>query len=142
MPSAPTDESIHFIPRYDAAGLLTCITTDAETLEILMVAYMNEEALHETLRTGRAVYYSRSRKKLWRKGEESGNYQEVQELRVDCDQDCLQLLVRQVGGAACHTGRRSCFYRRLPLGNKIGDKAELEFIDQERLFDPAQVYAR
>lgn len=103
-----------------------------------MVAYMNEEALQETVRTGRAVYYSRSRKKLWRKGEESGNYQEVQELRVDCDQDCLQLLVRQTGGAACHTGRRSCFYRRL----KMGDGTELEFINQERLFDPTQVYGR
>ena len=133
-----SDETSEFLPRFNEAGLITCVTVDAESREILMVAFMNAESLQETLATGRAVYYSRSRKKLWRKGEESGNWQEVQEIRVDCDQDCLQLLVKQVGGAACHTGRRSCFYRRI----QSGQSARLEFLDQSRLFDPEQVYAK
>ncbi len=133
-----SDESSQFLPRFNESGLITCVTMDSTTQDILMVAYMNEEALQETLRTGRAVYYSRSRKALWRKGEKSGNWQEVQEVRVDCDQDCLQLLVKQTGGAACHTGRHSCFYRRI----KSGQSTELEFIDQNRLFDPTQVYGK
>ena len=136
--SSACDETSRLTPRFNEAGLITAIAQDAETREILMVAYMNEEALQETVRTGRAVYYSRSRQKLWRKGEESGNWQEVREIRVDCDQDCLLLLVQQKGGAACHTGRKACFYRRL----KSGSMEELEFLDQNRLFDPAIVYKK
>jgi phosphoribosyl-AMP cyclohydrolase len=136
--SSSCDETSRLTPRFNEAGLITAIAQDAETHEILMVAFMNPEAFQETLRTGRAVYYSRSRQKLWRKGEESGNWQEVREIRVDCDQDCLLLLVHQQGGAACHTGRKSCFYRRL----KPGSADELEFIDQNRLFDPAAVYKK
>jgi phosphoribosyl-AMP cyclohydrolase len=136
--SSSCDETFRLTPRFNEAGLITAIAQDAETHEILMVAFMNPEAFQETLRTGRAVYYSRSRQKLWRKGEESGNWQEVREIRVDCDQDCLLLLVHQQGGAACHTGRKSCFYRRL----KPGSADELEFIDQNRLFDPAAVYKK
>jgi phosphoribosyl-AMP cyclohydrolase len=145
--STSSGETSQFLPLFNESGLITCVTVDAVSHGILMVAYMNQEALQETLRTGRAVYYSRSRKKLWRKGEESGNYQEVKELRVDCDQDCLQLLVTQIGGAACHTGRNSCFYRRVKPGQlydpiKSGQFVELEFIDQNRLFDPNQVYGK
>lgn len=113
-------------------GLIRAIAQDFETKDVLMDAFMNEEAFDETLRTGRAVYYSRSRKKLWRKGEESGNVQVVKEIRFNCYADSLLLLVEQVGGAACHTGHRSCFYRRLT-------EHGLEQLG-EPLFDPAQVY--
>lgn len=123
------------IPRPNfgkADGLVRAVTQDAQTKEVLMDAFMNEEAFDETVRTGRAVYFSRSRAKLWRKGEESGNVQLVKELRINCYGDSLLLLVEQVGGAACHDGYRSCFYRRLT-------DAGTELIG-ERLFDPAQVY--
>ena len=95
--------------KFDAAGLIPAIAQDAATGEILMVAWMNKESLELTLKTGEAVYWSRSRKKLWHKGEESGNVQKVKELRTDCDKDVLVLKIEQVGGAACHTGYRSCF---------------------------------
>ena len=97
-------------------GLVRAIAQDFETRDVLMDAFMNKEAFDETLRTGRAVYFSRSRGKLWRKGEESGNVQLVKEMRINCYGDSLLLLVEQVGGAACHTGYRSCFYRRLTEG--------------------------
>ena len=113
-------------------GLLPAIAQDDETGEVLMMAYMNAESYAETLATGRAVYYSRSRKRLWRKGEESGNVQEVRGLFLDCDNDTILLRVHQVGGAACHTGYRSCFYRQVtPDGFKVVG---------ERVFDPATVY--
>jgi phosphoribosyl-AMP cyclohydrolase len=95
--------------KFDAAGLIPAIAQDAVTGEILMVAWMNKESLALTLKTGEAVYWSRSRKKLWHKGEESGNVQKVKELRTDCDKDVLVVKIEQVGGAACHTGYRSCF---------------------------------
>jgi phosphoribosyl-AMP cyclohydrolase len=104
------DETLELRPRFNADGLIAAIAQDAETGEVLMLAWMNAEALKETLETGRAVYWSRSRGVLWRKGETSGHEQHVVDLRVDCDQDAVLLKVRQTG-AACHTGRRSCFYR-------------------------------
>jgi phosphoribosyl-AMP cyclohydrolase len=114
-------------------GLVAAIAQDAATGEVLMVAWMNAEAYAETLRTGRAVYYSRSRGKLWRKGEESGHVQTVRAIYVDCDADCLLLKVEQIG-AACHEGYRSCFFREVTAeGTKVVAK---------RLVDPANVYAR
>lgn len=98
---------------FDDQGLIPAIAQDAETGQILMVAWMNAESLAETVQTGRAVFWSRSRKRLWRKGEESGHMQQVREIRLDCDADVILLKVEQVGGIACHTGRASCFYRRL-----------------------------
>jgi phosphoribosyl-AMP cyclohydrolase len=99
--------------RWDAAGLVTAIAQEAATQRILMVAWMDREALAETARTGRAVYWSRSRQKLWRKGEVSGHAQAVSEIRLDCDGDVVLLVVEQQGGIACHTGRHSCFFSRL-----------------------------
>jgi phosphoribosyl-AMP cyclohydrolase len=122
-------------PDFSAGdGLLPAIAQDAETGEVLMLAYMNRESYEETLATGRAVYYSRSRKRLWRKGEESGHIQEVQAILIDCDADTILLKVRQLGGAACHEGYRSCFFRQItPEGAKI---------IAERVFDPAKVYGK
>ena len=104
------DETAELRPKFDANGLLAAIAQDAESGEVLMLAWMNAEALRQTLATGRAVYWSRSRQALWRKGDTSGDEQHVVEVRIDCDQDAVLLRVKQVG-AACHTGRRSCFYR-------------------------------
>jgi phosphoribosyl-AMP cyclohydrolase len=106
--------------RFDAQGLIPAISQDAQTGQILMVAWMNAESLAETVATGRAVFWSRSRSRLWRKGEESGHVQRLQELRLDCDGDVLLLKVEQLGAIACHTGRASCFYRRL---DKSSDQA-------------------
>ena len=131
------EEGLAFQPKFDADGLMTCVVTDAGSGELLMVAHMNAEALRKTIESGDAWYFSRSRKQLWRKGESSGHAQRVVELRVDCDQDVLWLKVEQQGPGACHTGRRSCFYRALPLG-KAG--AALEFREEERAFDPGKVY--
>ena len=113
-------------------GMLPVIAQDEATGEVLMMAYMNHEALAETLRTGRACYFSRSRNRLWRKGEESGNVQEVHGVYVDCDGDTLLLKVRQVGGAACHQGYPSCFFRRV-----TGDTLQ---VVAQRVFDPREVY--
>jgi phosphoribosyl-AMP cyclohydrolase len=150
MPSFPartTNAEIElgdtFRPKFGPDGLLPCITADHKSGEVLMFAFMNEEALAHTLRTGRAAYWSRSRGKLWIKGEESGNVQIVRELRVDCDQDVILLRVENVGGAACHNGYPSCFYRRL-TGSANPDAPEslkLEFV-AERVFDPAKVYRK
>ena len=110
------EEGSEFTPRFDAAGLIVCVTTEADTGDVLMVAYMNKKALAETLATGFVTYWSRSRNVLWRKGETSGQLQRLVELRTDCDQDTLLLMVRVGGdGGACHTGRRSCFYRKVRL---------------------------
>jgi len=123
-------------PKFDEKGLIPCIATDAHTNETLMFAFMNREALERTLETGKATYYSRSRGKLWVKGESSGQIQRVRELRVDCDQDVILLKV-DMGerGAACHTGFRSCFYRKWNPA-----KAKLEPDGGERVFNPAEVY--
>lgn len=109
------DEARQLRPRFNADGLVAAIAQDAETGEVLMLAWMNDEALRRTIETGRATYFSRSRRRLWIKGESSGHTQEVREIRVDCDQDAVLLSVVQAG-AACHTGRRSCFYRRFDAG--------------------------
>lgn len=122
-------------PNFEkGGGLLPAIAQDAATGTVLMLAWMNQEAFDETVRTGRAVYFSRSRNRLWRKGEESGNVQEVCEILLDCDADTILLKVHQIGGAACHEGYASCFFRRLtPQGvETVG----------ERLFDPAKVYSK
>ena len=105
--------------KWDAQGLVPAIAQDAATGEILMVAWMNREALEETARTMRGVYFSRSRNRLWRKGEESGHVQNVSEIRLDCDSDVVLLKVEQVGGIACHTGRRACFFQKLDNGNWV-----------------------
>jgi len=126
-------------PKFDADGLATCVATDAVTGEVLMVAHVNAEALARTIESGEAWYYSRSRKKLWRKGESSGHVQRVIEMRVDCDQDAVWIKVEQGGPGACHTGRRSCFYRAVPLGKAPDASLELK-VDGEKLFDPHAVY--
>lgn len=113
-------------------GLIPAIAQDAETGEVLMLAYMNKEAFEETLSSGTAVYYSRSRNKLWKKGETSGHVQHVREIRVDCDLDTVVIKVEQVGGAACHKGYKSCFFRVVE-GNEFK-------IVEERVFDPEKVY--
>jgi phosphoribosyl-AMP cyclohydrolase len=135
--AAELEEGVRLTPRFDANGLVTCVTTDAVSGDVLMVAHMNAEALAKTVATGEAWYFSRSRRALWRKGETSGHIQRVVEMRVDCDQDAVWLKVEQVAGA-CHTGRHSCFYRAVPLGQKSGT-LKLEFRD-ERVFDPKAVY--
>jgi phosphoribosyl-AMP cyclohydrolase len=135
------EEGTVLAPRFDAAGLITCVTSDAASGEVLMVAHMNAEALTRTVATGEAWYFSRSRGALWRKGETSGHTQQVVELRVDCDQDAVWLRVRQSGAGACHTGRRSCFYRAVPLG-QTDAPFRLEFKDADRVFAPDAVYGR
>ncbi|MEX0751488.1 MAG: phosphoribosyl-AMP cyclohydrolase [Xanthobacteraceae bacterium] len=136
-PADEIEEGLSFQPKFDADGLIAAVTTDARSGEVLMMAYMNRQALQKTIETGEAWYFSRSRKALWRKGESSGHVQRVVELRVDCDQDALWLKVEQQGAGACHTGRRSCFYRAVPLG-RTG--AKLEFREEGRAFDPKAVY--
>jgi phosphoribosyl-AMP cyclohydrolase len=128
--AAPTDwlDAI----RFDGNGLVTAIAQEAGSARILMVAWMNREALAETVRTGRAVYWSRSRGRLWRKGEESGNVQTVTEIRTDCDGDVVLLQVEQGGGIACHTGRHSCFFNRLENGRWV--------VTDPVLADPAELY--
>jgi phosphoribosyl-AMP cyclohydrolase len=119
------EEGTAFTPRFDADGLTVCVTKDARDGQILMLAYMNAEALHLTIETGVAHYWSRSRKTLWRKGDTSGQVQKVMEIRTDCDQDALLVTVEPGGdGGACHTGRRSCFYRKVVPG---GGPATLVF---------------
>ncbi len=117
-------------------GLIAAIAQCTTTREVLMLAWMNEEAFNETVATGKAVYYSRSRKRLWRKGEESGNQQIVDEIRVDCDRDAVLLLVNQIGKAACHEGYSSCFFRRMT------DSGKSHEVVGERLFDPTIVYKK
>lgn len=130
-------------PKFGPDGLIPCITSDHQTNEVLMFAFMNAEALTHTLKSGKATYWSRSRNKLWIKGEESGNAQLVKELLVDCDQDVILLKVENVGGASCHNGYRSCFYRKLVAGANPDDPAsmKLQFATQ-RIFDPATVYKK
>jgi phosphoribosyl-AMP cyclohydrolase len=133
------EEGLAFAPKFDAAGLITCVVTDAGSDELLMVAHMNARALERTVESGEAWFYSRSRNALWKKGETSGHVLSVIEMRVDCDQDVLWLRVEQAAPGACHTGRRSCFYRAVVLA-RPGAPLTLEFRDDERVFDPAAVY--
>lgn len=132
------DEARAFTPRFDENGLLTAIVTDARDNAILMLAHMNEEALSLTLETGFAHYFSRSRGKIWKKGETSGNLQHVEAVLTDCDQDAVILKVAMSGhDAACHTGRRSCFYREVRVGE---NGVALDIIDDNKAFDPKAVY--
>ncbi|AKR56101.1 Phosphoribosyl-AMP cyclohydrolase [Devosia sp. H5989] len=132
------EEGTAFAPRFDASGLVTAVTTEAGSGRVLMVAHMNAEALALTLQTGEVHYWSRSRARIWKKGESSGEIQKLIEMRTDCDQDVVLLTVEQTGrGAACHTGRKSCFYRIVEVEDgtaKLADSGE------PRLFDPKAVY--
>ena len=139
--AAEAEEGRTLAPKFAADGLVTCVATDAASGDVLMVAHMNAEALARTIETGEAWYFSRSRGTLWRKGETSGHTQRVTEMRVDCDQDAVWIKVEQAGGAACHTGRRSCFYRVVPRGTSAGS-VTLEVRDAERMFDPDAVYPK
>jgi phosphoribosyl-AMP cyclohydrolase len=134
---AELEEGAALTPKFDADGLVTCVATEAKTGDVLMIAHMNAEALAKTIATGEAWYFSRSRRALWKKGESSGHTQRVVEMRIDCDQDAVWIKVEQQV-AACHTGRRSCFYRAVPLGQK-GSAMKLEFRD-EPVFDPKAAY--
>ncbi|WP_160004166.1 phosphoribosyl-AMP cyclohydrolase [Rhizobium sp. 18055] len=144
--NAPSDDKSEledagdFTPRFDDRGLITAIVTDAHDGELLMVAHMNAKALALTIQTKQAHYFSRSRGKLWLKGETSGNIQTVKEIRTDCDQDAIWLKVEVAGhDATCHTGRRSCFYRTVNLED---GKPMLEIVDDERQFNPHEVYGK
>jgi len=128
------EEGEDFTPRFDANGLLAAIAQDAKTNEILMVAYMNEESLKQTIETGFATYYSRSRKKLWKKGEQSGHIQKVEQILVDCDQDCIVLKV-SVDAGQCHVGYQSCFYRAVETDNP----RKLRFV-AKKSYDPQKTY--
>ena len=130
------EEGLEFMPKFAADGLITAISQDADTGEVLMVAYMNEEALKLTLETSNAVFFSRSRQKLWKKGEESGHVQKVQQVLVDCDQDCLILKVK-VDQGQCHVGYQSCFYRAV----KADSDGKMELI-AEKVYDPKEAYKK
>ena len=139
------EEGHDLAPKFDARGLITVVTTDADSGELLMQGYMNAEALSRTIETGEAHYFSRSRQVLWHKGATSGFVQRVRELLIDDDQDCIWLKVDVEGGASCHVGYRSCFYRRVPTGpdfRRVTDagNVNLEFTDTEKVFDPEDVY--
>ena len=136
MESQQIEQGLQFSPTFDAHGLIPAIAQDAETGQVLMVAWMNRAALEHTLATGRATYYSRSRGKLWKKGEASGHVQTVKQVLVDCDQDCLILKVT-VDAGQCHVGYQSCFYRAL----KPASQTELEFI-AEKVYDPKAIYGQ
>ncbi len=136
------EESTSFAPKFDQDGLIPVVTTDFSTGEVLMQGYMNLEAFSMTLEIGEAVYYSRSRQQVWHKGKTSGLVQIIKEIRIDDDQDCVWLRVDVKGGASCHVGYRSCFYRSIPFSDKIKgkNKIELEFKETKKVFDPIEVY--
>lgn len=140
---AEIEEGERLAPKFDANGLVTAVTVDADKGDVLMVAHMDAQALALTIETGEAHYFSRSRGRLWKKGEESGHVQRVVELSVDCDQDAVVLRVRMEGpGAACHTGHRSCFFRSVPLGTAPSPELKLTVNDAGKVFDPKTVYVR
>ena len=139
------EEGHDLAPKFDERGLITVVTTDADSGELLMQGYMNAAALARTITSGEAHYFSRSRQLLWHKGATSGFVQRVRELLIDDDQDCIWLRVDVAGGASCHVGYRSCFYRRIPTAGEFADAlpqgdVELVFTDTEKVFDPEQVY--
>ena len=139
------EEGNDLAPKFDDRGLITVVTTDAASGELLMQGYMNAEALGKTIETGEAHYFSRSRQVLWHKGATSGFVQRVRELLVDDDQDCIWLRVDVAGGASCHVGYRSCFYRRVPTGTEyekstVDGQVDLVWTDTEKVFDPEEVY--
>ena len=133
------EESTELAPKFDRDGLIPVVTTDFNSGEVLMQGYMNEEAFKKTISLGEAVYYSRSRETLWHKGKTSGLVQTIKEIRIDDDQDCVWLRVDVQGGASCHVGYRSCFYRSIPFGDKSGSTV-LKFEEKEKVFDPKEVY--
>ena len=133
------EESTELAPKFDKDGLIPVVTTDFVSGEVLMQGYMNEESFKKTISLGEAVYYSRSRKSLWYKGKTSGLVQKIKEIRIDDDQDCVWLRVDVQGGASCHVGYRSCFYRSVPFGNN-STSTVLKFEEKEKVFDPKKVY--
>jgi len=133
------EESTELAPKFDQDGLIPVVTTDFDSGEVLMQGYMNEEAFKKTISLGEAVYYSRSRKTLWYKGKTSGLVQKIKEIRIDDDQDCVWLRVNVQGGASCHVGYRSCFYRSVPFGEN-STSTVLKFEEKEKVFDPKEVY--
>ena len=135
------EEGKYLSPKFDENGLIPVITTDFQTGDILMHGYMNDEALKKTIETKEAHYWSRSRKKIWHKGQVSGFVQIVKEIRIDDDQDSVWLSVDIGNGASCHVGYRSCFYRSIPLGKiKNEEELEMEFKEKKKIFDPKKVY--
>ena len=137
---AQIEESTDLAPKFDSNGLISVITTDYSSGEVLMQGYMNEEAFKKTIDVGEAVYYSRSRKTIWHKGKTSGLIQIVKEIRIDDDQDCVWLKVNVKGGASCHVGYRSCFYRSVPFGPQKTKEQKLTFEEKEKVFDPKKIY--
>ena len=133
------EESTELAPKFDQDGLIPVVTTDFSSGEVLMQGYMNDEAFRQTISIGEAVYYSRSRKTLWHKGKTSGLVQNIKEIRIDDDQDCVWLRVDVQGGASCHVGYRSCFYRSVPFKGD-GSKTILRFEENEKVFDPKEIY--
>lgn len=140
------EESTDFAPKFDENGVIPCVTMHAATREVLMFAYMNAEALRLTVETGLAHYWSRSRQKLWKKGESSGMFQKVERMLIDDDQDCVVIEVTltqpSAGGAeaSCHVGYRSCFYRSVPVGGDAAAGRPLTFVESDKAFDPKAVY--
>jgi len=138
---AELEEGLDFSPKFDADGLIPALAMDALTHEPLMLAYMNSESLRHTLEIGEAVYWSRSRKEIWHKGATSGHVQRIKEIRTDCDQDALILMVEQVGAGACHSGRNSCFYRKI-VPSIGGSTVKLDWVEAGKSFDPVAVYGK
>jgi len=135
------EEGLSLTPKFDENGLIPCITTDNNTGEVLMVGYMNAESLTKTIESGEAYYFSRSQQKIWHKGSVSGLRQKVIDMKIDDDQDSIWISVDVSGsGASCHVGYKSCFYRSIPLKSKVDDNIELIMDDEEKLFDPEEVY--
>jgi len=138
---ADIEEGNLLSPKFDNDGLIPVVTTCSKTKEILMHSFMNVEALKKTIETKEAHYWSRSRKKIWRKGQVSGFIQKVKEIRIDDDQDSIWLSVDIGSGSSCHVGYRSCFYRSIPLGKiENGEKLEMEFKEKKKIFDPKKIY--
>lgn len=137
---AQLEEGNLFAPKFDKDGLITAIAQDHATGKVLMVAYMNDVSLKKSIACGEAVYFSRSRQKLWHKGEESGNVQKIKAIYTDCDQDALVIEVEQVGNAACHVGYNSCFYRK--IDGAIDGNVALVTTETEKVFDPEKVYGK
>ncbi|AXS41099.1 phosphoribosyl-AMP cyclohydrolase [Breoghania sp. L-A4] len=140
---AELETGTRLLPKFDEKGLIACVVTDADSGEVLMVGYMNEESLARTIETGEAWYWSRSRQEYWKKGATSGQIQTVVEMRTDCDQDAILIKVRVSGnGATCHVGYRSCFYRTVEMGTRSGDEVRLKMADADRVYDPDEVYPK
>ena len=134
------EEGKFLAPKFNSDGLITVTSTDSNSGEVLMQGFMNEEALKKTIETKEAHYWSRSRKALWHKGKTSGLIQKIMEIRIDDDQDCIWLRVEVEGGASCHVGYRSCFYRSVPFGNYQSSEQKLAFEEKEKVFDPKKIY--